>query len=98
MKDFLKQQVRLKKDNLQKRSIIREYLQARILQMLQDNGVFLNWAFLGGTALRFLYALPRYSEDLNFSLVDTSTSCDFEKILGGIKIAFNSENYMVNHS
>ncbi len=96
MKEFLKQQVGLKNNILQKRSIIREYLQARILQMLQDNGIFLNWAFLGGTALRFLYALPRYSEDLDFSLVDTSINCDFEKVLGGIINTFNSENYTVN--
>ncbi|MEA1910973.1 MAG: nucleotidyl transferase AbiEii/AbiGii toxin family protein [Spirochaetota bacterium] len=96
MKEFLRQQAGLKKDILQKRSIIREYFQARILQMLQDNGVFLNWAFLGGTALRFLYGLPRYSEDLDFSLVDTSINCDFEKVLRGIRNTFNSENYTVN--
>jgi len=28
----------------------------------------LSLAFQGGTALRFLYALPRYSEDLDFTL------------------------------
>ncbi|MCK4989885.1 MAG: nucleotidyl transferase AbiEii/AbiGii toxin family protein [Bacteroidales bacterium] len=96
MKDFLKYQVGLKDDILQKRSLVREYLQARILQMLQDKGVFLNWAFLGGTALRFLYNLPRYSEDLDFSLVDSSKDCEFEKVLGGIRRAFNSEDYRVD--
>ena len=85
MKDFLKHQVGLKEDILQKRSLVREYLQARILQILQDHGVFLNWAFLGGTALRFLYSLPRYSEDLDFSLVDSSKDCEFENVLGGIR-------------
>ncbi|HCM28189.1 MAG: hypothetical protein A2Z99_12760 [Treponema sp. GWB1_62_6] len=47
--------------------IVREYLQARILEILQRSGAFQNWAFLGGTALRFLYQLPRFSEDLDFS-------------------------------
>ncbi len=96
MKDFLKHQVGLKEDILQKRSLVREYLQARILQILQDHGVFLNWAFLGGTALRFLYSLPRYSEDLDFSLVDSSKDCEFEKVLGGIRRVFESEGYRVD--
>ena len=96
MKDFLKQQVALRKDILLKKSLVQEYLQARILQMLQDHGVFLNWAFLGGTALRFLYGLPRYSEDLDFSLVDSSVDSEFEKVLEGINKAFEFEDYRVD--
>ncbi len=41
-------------DNLQKRNVAREYLQARILLSLHDHHAFTTWAFLGGTALRFL--------------------------------------------
>ena len=37
---------------------------------MHDNGVFRSTAFLGGTALRFLYNLPRFSEDLDFSLTE----------------------------
>ena len=47
--------------------LVREYLQARMLEALQRTGAFASWAFLGGTALRFLYRLPRFSEDLDFS-------------------------------
>ncbi|MFW6228360.1 MAG: nucleotidyl transferase AbiEii/AbiGii toxin family protein, partial [Alkalispirochaeta sp.] len=47
---------------------VREYLQARILEALQRAGAFRYWAFLGGTALRVLFRLPRFSEDLEFSL------------------------------
>jgi predicted nucleotidyltransferase component of viral defense system len=53
-----------------KLNIMREYLQAYILRIMHDEGVFRTTAFLGGTALRFLYNLPRFSEDLDFSLVN----------------------------
>jgi len=96
MKEFLRQQAAEKGDALQKTNLIREYLQARILQVLQEQGVFMSWAFLGGTALRFLYGLPRYSEDLDFSLVDPSNSCEFEKILRKVKTSFETENYGVS--
>jgi hypothetical protein len=43
------------------RNLLREYLQARILAELQRAGAMLSLAFQGGTALRFLYGLPRYS-------------------------------------
>lgn len=47
--------------------LVREYLQARILEALQRAGAFERWAFVGGTAVRFLYGIPRFSEDLDFS-------------------------------
>ena len=93
MKEFLKQQVAGKENDILKRSRVREYLQARILQALQDAGAFLNWAFLGGTALRFLYAIPRYSEDLNFSLKTKQLDCDFENTLRKVKRDFEAETY-----
>lgn len=46
----------------------REYLQARILLALQEAGAMIPLAFQGGTALRFLFGLPRFSEDLDFAL------------------------------
>ena len=48
--------------------LAREYLQARILLALQDAGAMIPLAFHGGTALRFLFGLPRFSEDLDFAL------------------------------
>lgn len=49
-------------------NLAREYLQARILLALQDAGAMIPLAFQGGTALRFLFGLPRFSEDLDFAL------------------------------
>jgi predicted nucleotidyltransferase component of viral defense system len=50
--------------------IAREFLQLLILKILYDRGYFKNLAFVGGTALRFLYGLRRFSEDLDFSLIN----------------------------
>ena len=61
------------------RSIVREYLQMRILQSLQGSGAMIPLAFHGGTALRFLYQMPRYSEDLDFALERQPEQYDFRK-------------------
>jgi len=49
-------------------NLVREYVQAHALASLQTAGAFAALAFQGGTALRFLYGLRRFSEDLDFSL------------------------------
>lgn len=48
---------------------LREYLQAFVLRSFHDSEAMRSLAFVGGTALRFLHGLPRFSEDLDFSLV-----------------------------
>jgi predicted nucleotidyltransferase component of viral defense system len=63
--------------------ITREFLQLLILKILFDRGYFKNLAFVGGTALRFLYRLRRFSEDLDFSLYNKS-GYQFDNILKGI--------------
>lgn len=55
-------------DPAQKLNVLREYLQACVLRSLHESEAFLRLAFVGGTALRFLFNLPRFSEDLDFSL------------------------------
>lgn len=56
------------RDPIEAGNLLREYLQARILGSLHESRAFESLSFVGGTALRFLYALPRFSEDLDFSL------------------------------
>ncbi|MES0341702.1 MAG: nucleotidyl transferase AbiEii/AbiGii toxin family protein [Candidatus Humimicrobiaceae bacterium] len=70
MKDYILELVSTKTGYNAKLNIMREYLQAYILRVMHDNRVFRSAAFLGGTALRFLYNLPRFSEDLDFSLTE----------------------------
>jgi predicted nucleotidyltransferase component of viral defense system len=55
-------------DPAQKLNLLREYLQALTLRSLHESEAFVNLCFVGGTALRFIHALPRFSEDLDFSL------------------------------
>ena len=70
MKDYVLELVAERTGFNSKLNIMREYLQAYILRIMHDEGMFRSTAFLGGTALRFLYKLPRFSEDLDFSTTD----------------------------
>lgn len=74
---------------------IREYMQARILGVLQRQGAMIPLAFQGGTALRFLFATARYSEDLDFSLEGKAGKYDFRGYLGEISREFVAEGYEV---
>jgi predicted nucleotidyltransferase component of viral defense system len=56
------------RDPALKLNLLREYLQAFILRSLHESNAFDCLSFVGGTALRFLHGLPRFSEDLDFSL------------------------------
>ncbi|MGE4396526.1 MAG: nucleotidyl transferase AbiEii/AbiGii toxin family protein [Sulfurimonas sp.] len=51
---------------------LREILQEIVLLGLYDTGFFKHAAFYGGTALRILHNLPRFSEDLDFSLLESN--------------------------
>lgn len=82
-------------DPLAGRNILREYLQARSLEGLQRVGAMSALAFQGGTALRFLYGLPRYSEDLDFALEGARASYDLKAWMTGIARQFERENYVV---
>jgi predicted nucleotidyltransferase component of viral defense system len=53
----------------QKLNLLREYVQACVLRSLHESEAFSALAFVGGTALRFLENLPRFSEDMDFSVV-----------------------------
>lgn len=81
--------------------LVREYLQARVLEALQRAGAFESWAFLGGTALRFLYRLPRFSEDLDFSCTTPTMSVEamseeFVRLVARVKKVFEVETYAVD--
>ena len=79
----------------QGRNVLREYLQARILESLQRRGATRPLAFCGGTALRFLFLMPRYSEDLDFALETDRDAYDLEGWLLGAARQFLSEGYEI---
>ena len=96
MKDFLRQILSGVESQILGRCIIREYLQARLLQSLQDRGTFNTWVFQGGTALRFLYGMPRFSEDLDFALVEPGMEDNFREVLANARKVFRAEDYDIN--
>ena len=95
MKTHLKRLVDEADATTQAGNLAREYLQARILETLQISGGMIPLAFHGGTALRFLYDLPRFSEDLDFALERPKDGFDFRKLLVKIQRGFEKENYAV---
>jgi predicted nucleotidyltransferase component of viral defense system len=84
MKEYALELAQRAKTAYAKLSVMREYLQAYILRIMHDDGVFRGTAFIGGTALRFLHDLPRYSEDLDFSC-SLKDPPDFAALMNKIK-------------
>lgn len=78
-----------------RRNVMREYLQSRVLLAMQERGAWSSLAFLGGTALRFLYLIPRFSEDLDFSLEGNRDTFDFTDLLEGVSRRLEGEAYRV---
>ncbi len=68
MKDEALGLARTTQDPGTKLNLLREYVQAFTLRSLSESEAFNLLSFVGGTALRFLFDLPRFSEDLDFSL------------------------------
>jgi predicted nucleotidyltransferase component of viral defense system len=65
MKDHLLQTV-LAQPVERRSNLAREYLQLYLLRLMHDAGSTGDLAFVGGTALRLLNRLPRFSEALDF--------------------------------
>ncbi len=95
MREYLATLVRSAASPLEARNTVREYLQALILQSLQRSGAMTVIAFHGGTALRFLFSLPRYSEDLDFALEHAGDSYDFQSWMGSIRKDLERQGYDV---
>ena len=95
MKEYLRQLTEGGANEMARNSLAREYLQARVLEALQDGGAFMRWAFVGGTALRFLFSIPRFSEDLDFSLLRVGQDPAFKPALEAVKQALAREGYLI---
>jgi predicted nucleotidyltransferase component of viral defense system len=95
MKEYLANLLQPDTSPLERRNLTREYLQALILQSLQRSGAMTALAFHGGTALRFLFSLPRYSEDLDFALEINKGSYDFRTYLNTIQKDLEAQGYRI---
>lgn len=81
-----------------KKSILKEYLQYKILNSIFNSEYANKLAFLGGTALRIVYGSTRFSEDLdfdNFALTETefthlSKIIQKDLMLEGLQVDINT--------
>lgn len=96
MKERLKDLIQASSGAEESRNRIREYLQAEILASLQRSGAMVPLAFQGGTALRFLYSIRRFSEDLDFALERPESGYDFRKLLKAAQSDLVQEGYTVD--
>jgi len=77
----------------QKLNILREYLHNYILFLMQKARMSSSLYFVGGTALRFLYSIRRYSEDLVFSAGEGWSPSDFSAHIKKIKNDLEKAGY-----
>jgi len=97
MKDILAAKLAPLGSREEKYNVTREFLQELILQILDRQGYFANLAFVGGTALRVLYDLPRFSEDLDFCLVKKD-GFRFDRLLAALKHELGLNGFEVEAS
>jgi len=69
---------------------LREIMQEIALAGLYRAGFFEKAAFYGGTALRIFYGLDRFSEDLDFSLLEVNPGFSLDRYLAAIVAEFES--------
>lgn len=93
MKAYIKEIINQDISKQENENIIREYIQKYLLYIIYKKKIYDNLIFTGGTALRFIYKIRRFSEDLDFSLSYTSKNYDFLKILREIKKEFELAGY-----
>lgn len=81
-----------------KESILKEYLQYKILNSIFNSEYANKLAFLGGTALRIVYNSTRFSEDLDFDnfglseseFISLSKIVQRDLILEGLEVEINT--------
>ena len=95
MKEYLLERIQSAATPTDALNQVREYLQARILGTLQRSGAMTVLAFHRGTALRFLYRIPRYSEDLDFTLEAEGPRYRFLDYLDAIESELSGEGYTI---
>jgi predicted nucleotidyltransferase component of viral defense system len=98
MKDYCLELVAKATNTSDKINIMREYLQAYALKVFHNRGMFRSTAFIGGTALRFLHGLPRFSEDLDFSLTSDNAGLAFPEIITTVRDEFLRAGYDITVS
>ena len=87
---------RLKIPPNKNRALVREYLQSKIIYYLYEQKEAKNLSFIGGTSLRILRDLDRFSEDLDFDNLGLSFS-DIKKLFAKIKDKLEKEGFEIDY-
>ena len=74
---------------------LRELIQHLVLFGLWRAGFFDRAAFYGGTALRVLHGLPRFSEDIDFSLLDRNPDFSLLPYFSGLRTELSGFGFEV---
>lgn len=75
---------------------MREIMQEITLAALSRTDFFEKAGFYGGTALRIFYGLDRFSEDLDFSLLEADDTFSLEPYFSSIQMEFEALGIMVS--
>ena len=78
------------KNNEERENAIKEIMQEIVLSGLSHGGFFEKAAFYGGTCLRIFHGLNRFSEDLDFALLDKDECFSIETYFPAIEKEFLS--------
>ena len=80
---------------IEEEQAIREITQEIVLAALGRTDFFREAAFQGGTCLRVLYGLDRFSEDLDFALKERNPDFTWEKYLGPVTEELAAYGYRI---
>lgn len=88
-------QVYQPRNQLETENAITEITQEIALSGLARAGFFKNGIFLGGTSLRILYGLNRFSEDLDFSLTQPNPDFEWQPYLKSLQSELEAYGYQI---
>ena len=84
------------KNNQERENAIKEILQEIALAGLSRGGFFQKAAFYGGTCLRIFHGLNRFSEDLDFALVEKDPNFKLDAYFSSLQKEFQSYGIEMN--
>ncbi len=95
MKQDLHNIVSEAKSSMHGLNLTKEYLQSRVLGIMQETGAMMPLALCGETALRFFYGLNRFSEDLDFSLINKNADFNLTNSTNKLMQILGNEGYAI---
>ncbi|MBU0712747.1 nucleotidyl transferase AbiEii/AbiGii toxin family protein [bacterium] len=96
MKEQIKYILQNSHNPQQARLLLREYLQHVILRQLFEMKLLQELVFQGGTALRIIYGLNRFSEDLDFQLLNAPSRYSITATILKLRRNLEKQGYLIS--